>query len=203
MRKAIQRMKIKLITGLGNNQALYNKTRHNLGFKWIDQLAEKEGLNWKKHQHTQGYIAKWQHSSGTIYLFKPGLFMNTNGAPIASCARYHKITTPEILVVYDELDFPPGVIKLRENGSHGGHNGIKDIIQHTKENNFLKLRIGIGKPSTKSQTGNYVLQKPNEEDEKKINTCIDFSINNLHLLLEDKTNKYQQALASCNCSTTE
>ena len=185
---------IKLITGLGNYEEKYFNTRHNVGFMWLDHLAESHALTWHKNQHGTGLITKWTHQNEKIILFKPGLLMNINGGPIQQCAHYHRIEPENILVVYDELDLTVGQIKLKQNGGHNGHNGVRDIQHHLQNKNFYKLRIGIDRPSRES-VSNYVLGKPNATDTEKLKKTIAFSVKNLYYLLKNQENTYHQKLA--------
>ena len=157
-------MNIKLITALGNNQTQYFKTRHNVGFWWIDELVQKHNLTWKTSDHAKGQITKFSHQEQTVILFKPGRLMNINGQPIANCAKYFKIPEQEILLVYDDLDLNPGIIKLKKSEGHGGHNGVRDLQQHINIKEILRLKIGIGRPQNKEDVSRYVLQKPSENE---------------------------------------
>ncbi len=185
---------IKLICALGNNDKRYHNTRHNIGFSWIDKLCVKWGLNWHKSQHGSGFITKWHHEDSPIVLFKPGLLMNINGQPIAQCAQYHHINPENILVVYDELDLKVGQIKLKTEGGHGGHNGIRNLIQHTKQNRFYRLRIGIGRPEFE-EVGHYVLGKIPPAEHAILDKTIDHSIATIEDLLSNRENQYHQTLA--------
>ncbi len=186
---------IKLITALGNNETRYNNTRHNVGFFWLDSLCAKLQLNWHKSHHGNGSIAKWQHNNESIVLFKPGLLMNINGKPIIECAKYHHIDPQQILIVYDELDLAVGQIKLKTDGGHGGHNGVRDFIQHGNQNHFYRLRIGIGRPQYE-EVSHYVLGKIPNEDKSIINKGVELSIDKLNLLINDNEHQYHQELAA-------
>ena len=121
--------------------------------------------------------------------------MNINGQPIAQCAQYHHINPENILVVYDELDLPVGHIKLKTDGGHGGHNGVRNIIQHTKQNTFYRLRIGISRPDYED-VGHYVLNKIPAQDKVLLEKTITHSIHALDSLLDNDENQYHQALAT-------
>lgn len=191
-------MNIRLITALGNNDPKYFKTRHNVGFWWIDQLAHQNNLDWQKSDHGTGSITKLMHEGKTIILFKPGLLMNINGQPIAKCAHYFKIPSNQILLIYDDLDLNVGIIKLKQSEGHGGHNGVRDLQQLINIKEILRLKIGIGKPKSKDQTSNYVLQKPSKSDEDILKKNITQSQENFQLLLSGNINKYQQYIAKIN-----
>ena len=191
-------MNIRLITALGNNDPKYFKTRHNVGFWWIDQLAHQHNLVWQKSDHGTGSITKLIHDGKTIILFKPGLLMNINGQPIAQCAHYFKIPSNQILLIYDDLDLNVGIMKLKHSEGHGGHNGVRNLQQHINIKEILRLKIGIGKPTTKEQTSDYVLQKPNEFDEDTLKKNITQSQKDFQLLLTGNVNTYQQHIAKIN-----
>lgn len=136
---------IRLIVGLGNPGAEYEKTRHNVGFMVLDRLigpaGAESGGTWHKVREWKAEIAR--ATSGLI-LCKPLSYMNLSGRTVGAVARYYKATPAEILVIYDDLDLPLGKLRLRLGGSAGGHNGIKSIIEHLGTQAFPRLRIGIG-----------------------------------------------------------
>lgn len=146
---------IRLIVGLGNPGKKYLKTRHNAGFLLLDYLAEEMGGNFSPESRFFGDLAIV--GSNKVYLLKPNTFMNRSGQSVSSVARYYKIKQEEILVIHDELDFEVGVVKLKFDGGHGGHNGIRDIKAGLGGGNFGRLRVGIGRPIAGSSVSDYVL----------------------------------------------
>ena len=191
-------MKIKLIAALGNHDMRYELTRHNIGFYWINKLADAHNINWKHSTHGKGSIAKLHKEAETILLFKPGRLMNINGKPISECMNYHKISPEELLLVYDDLDLPVGTIKLKKSTGHGGHNGVRNLQNYIDITAIQRLKIGIGKPEKKSQTANYVLQRPSIEEQTLIAQSIAISIKNMHLLLDNKGHQFQEQLTLNN-----
>ena len=134
---------MKLIVGLGNPGKAYVNSRHNLGFQCINQFAREHNITWK------GRRAKARVGNGVVagtfvILAKPSTFMNLSGNSVGPLMRYYKITLSNLLVIYDDLDFPLGTIKLRQGGGSGGHNGIKSIIDHAGSQDFPRIRVGIG-----------------------------------------------------------
>lgn len=146
---------IRLIVGLGNPGPVYNYNRHNVGFYALDKLAESMDIRtWKK-----GFNAAWSDaniSHGKIILLKPMTYMNNSGASVLAAASFYKILPEEMLVIHDELDLPLGKLKIKQGGSHGGHNGIKSI-ESCIGKDFHRLRIGVGHPGNKEQVSSYVL----------------------------------------------
>ncbi|QTS84240.1 aminoacyl-tRNA hydrolase [Coxiella endosymbiont of Amblyomma nuttalli] len=160
---------IKLIVGLGNPGNEYADTRHNTGIWFVETLANQVNHTLQKEDKFHGAITKVNH----CWLLKPSIYMNENGRAVVALARFYKIKSQEILVVHDELDFPVGVIRLKESGGHGGHNGLRNIVEHLKTGNFYRLRIGIGHPEHKDQVIPYVLSTPSENDRVAILSAID------------------------------
>jgi len=151
---------IKLIVGLGNPGQQYEKTRHNAGFLFLDSLAKEFGGSWSNQVRFQGLLAECSVSGDKVMLLKPDTFMNRSGQSVGKIARYYKLHPEEILVVHDELDFNPGVLKLKKDGGHAGHNGLRDIIAHLGSKEFYRLRVGIGRPPAGKVVADFVLSTP-------------------------------------------
>ncbi|MEQ1530863.1 MAG: aminoacyl-tRNA hydrolase [Methylococcales bacterium] len=158
---------IKLIVGLGNPGLQYEKTRHNVGFLFLRELA---GSSWLEESRFQGLLSEYKSANRSVKLLMPQTFMNLSGQSVGKVCRYYKILPQEILVVHDELDFGLGVVKLKKDGGHAGHNGLKDIIAHLSSKEFYRLRIGIGRPPTGSDVANYVLSNPSKKEQELIET---------------------------------
>ncbi|MDF1581963.1 MAG: aminoacyl-tRNA hydrolase [Methyloprofundus sp.] len=148
---------IKLIVGLGNPGQKYSKTRHNAGFLLLDELVYSEGVIFSAQSRFFGELAELSKGGDKVYLLKPATFMNRSGQAVLAVMKYYKILPEEVLVVHDELDFDPGVLKLKLGGGHGGHNGLRDIIAAIGSRNFLRLRVGIGRPQGSQAVADYVL----------------------------------------------
>ncbi len=161
---------IKLIVGLGNPGQEYEKTRHNVGFLFLDYLSSGVWLN---ESRFNGRTSLLKIGSDEIRLLKPMTFMNCSGQSVGNMARYYKIHPEEILIVHDELDFKVGIVKLKKGGGHAGHNGLKDVIAHLNSSNFYRLRIGIDRPSSDHQIANYVLSEPNKFDTESLYRVFD------------------------------
>jgi PTH1 family peptidyl-tRNA hydrolase len=185
---------IKLFVGLGNPGPEYEATRHNAGFWWIDALARelKVGLTPERAYH--GLAARASIGGQGIWLLEPQTFMNLSGKSVAALARFFKIAPEEILVAHDELDFPPGQVKLKRGGSHGGHNGLRDIHAQLGSADYWRLRIGIGHPGVKAEVINWVLKKPAPEQRTLIEAGIAHALKASPALLAGDMDKATQLI---------
>jgi len=159
---------IKMFVGLGNPGPEYEHTRHNVGFWWIDALADRLKARLTAERGYFGLVARTSVQGHTLWLLEPQTFMNASGKSVAALARFYKIRPEEILVVHDELDFSPGQIKLKRGGSHGGHNGLRDIHAQLGASDYWRLRIGIGHPGVKAEVIHWVLGRPAPADRRLI-----------------------------------
>lgn len=166
---------VQLIVGLGNPGAKYERTRHNAGFWFVDELARAHGCTFQGEAKFFGEVARISIDGRDVRLLKPGTYMNESGRAVLALSRFFKVPAEQILVAYDEIDLPPGKVKLKKGGGHGGHNGVRDIISHLQPN-FLRLRIGVGHPGNKSQVTNFVLGVPSRPEEEKIIETIDAAV---------------------------
>jgi len=166
---------IKLIVGLGNPGADYERTRHNAGFWLADEVAHDLGASFTYEKSFAGAIAKARVSGEQVLIAKPQTFMNRSGQCVGALARFYKIEPEAVLVLHDELDLMPGQVKLKLGGGHAGHNGLKDIAAVLSSSNFWRLRIGIGHPRTlnlNQQVADFVLHQPRREDQVLIDSAI-------------------------------
>lgn len=167
---------IRLLVGLGNPGPQYEATRHNAGFWWIDEVARQLGASLAPERAYQGLVARVNRPlagvEGPVWLLQPQTYMNLSGRSVAALARFFKIEPPEILVVHDELDLPPGQMKIKRGGGHAGHNGLKDIQAQLGSPDFWRLRLGIGHPGVKAEVADYVLRKPPAAEREAIEACI-------------------------------
>lgn len=170
-----------LIAGLGNVGAEYENTRHNIGFDIVDHLASTNGAAWKLD--SQAYVAEIKHKGRTLVLIKPTTYMNLSGKAIHYWMQKHKIPRENLLVVVDDLNLEFGLLRMRDTGSDGGHNGLKNIQQVLGGVDYPRLRVGIGNQFHKSQQVDFVLGKwkPEEKEllkstiEKAANACLSFA----------------------------
>src|SRR5574340_209360 len=148
---------IRLIVGLGNPGRQYAATRHNVGFMWVERLAGTEGAALKPEARFHGLAGRLVLDGRELWLLQPQTFMNVSGRAVAAFAHFYRLAPEEVLVVHDELDLPPGTVRLKQGGGHGGHNGLKDIVAHLHTPAFWRLRFGIGHPGEKDRVADYVL----------------------------------------------
>lgn len=187
--------KIKLIVGLGNPGSKYADTRHNAGEWLIERIARRLNLTLKDENKFFGKTAIATISGQDLRLLVPTTFMNLSGKSVGALASFYRILPEEILVIHDELDLPPGSVKLKLGGGHGGHNGLKDIIaQLANSKNFYRLRVGIGHPGDKNLVASYVLSKPSPQDQTLIDKALDEAESCIEILIKDGIDKAMNRL---------
>lgn len=143
---------MKIIVGLGNPGPQYERTRHNVGFRIVDRLAEKWGWRWSERR-ARAILASGTVGTEKVVLAKPLTFMNLSGEAVAELARWYKVSPEDVVIIYDELDLPTGKVRLRTQGSAAGHNGMRDIIAKLHTSDFPRLRVGIGRPKQSQVEG--------------------------------------------------
>ena len=161
-----------LIVGLGNPEEEYSKTRHNMGFNVINKLADEYKIEVKQKKF-QALFGSGMIGKNKVILLKPQTYMNLSGQSVREVVDFYKISIDEILVIYDDMDIEPGKIKIRKKGSSGGHNGIKNIIQEIKTENFSRIRVGIGRTQLKGDDINYVIGAIPKEEISKLEDGIE------------------------------
>ncbi|MFN5515881.1 MAG: aminoacyl-tRNA hydrolase [Cyanobacteriota bacterium] len=150
-------MTLYLMVGLGNPEAKYAKTRHNIGFEVVDRLAEQWEGAWQENRRFQGWVAEAAWQGQKVILLKPSTYMNRSGQAVRAVVDWHKLSPEQVLAIYDDLDLPLGRLRLRLSGSAGGHNGMKSMISHLGTQDFPRLRLGIGKSPDGQETVGHVL----------------------------------------------
>ena len=191
---ALTESPIELIVGLGNPGPAYAQTRHNAGAWFVQQLAASLNVNLKAEKKFAGFCANLEAHGRTYRLLIPATFMNLSGQSVSALVNFYKIPPQAILVAHDELDFPPGIVRIKYAGGHGGHKGISDIIRHLNTPNFYRLRLGIGHPGDRSQVSNYVLNCPPASEMASIKNSIDQVITISDDLLQGKIGNATQHL---------
>ena len=162
-----------LVVGLGNPGARYESTRHNMGFLALDRLAEREKLRFNKLRF-KAWTAEWKLGEDKVLVMKPQTYMNLSGESVGAAARFYKIPADHILVVSDDISLPVGKLRLRSAGSAGGHNGLKNIIQHLGTDAFPRIKVGVGMPEHPDhEMIDWVIGKPQGEEAKTLRAALD------------------------------
>ena len=175
---------LKLIVGLGNPGTEYARTRHNAGFRFVDELARRHGALFRSEPRHRAELARARVGASELWLLKPMNYMNHSGDPVRSVASFYKVPLASILVAYDELDFPAGVVRLRQGGGAAGHNGMRDVIAQMGDG-FWRLCIGIGHPGDRSQVLDYVLGRATAADAQLTEEAIGAAADAMPVLLTE------------------
>ncbi|MBL4774736.1 MAG: aminoacyl-tRNA hydrolase [Mariprofundus sp.] len=154
---------MKLLVGLGNPGNKYEKTRHNIGFRFLDLLAKSEGLRFDAAPRFHANTATWNRSVDKVLLIKPQTFMNNSGESVGALARYYQVDEQDIIVIYDDLDLPSRKLRIKRGGGHGGHNGLRSLHAHLASTDYVRVKIGIDRPAHGDVSG-WVLGKADEAD---------------------------------------
>jgi len=182
---------IHLIVGLGNPGKKYDRTRHNAGFWWVDAVAARHRAAWKKEAKFHGLMTIVDEGAHLFRLLKPDTYMNESGRSVSALQRFFHIDPECLLVVHDELDLPPGTVKLKKGGGTGGHNGLESIVEHLGTKDFWRLRVGIGHPGHKDLVADYVLHEARREEQELIDPPFERS---LDLLAKFASGRLQDAV---------
>lgn len=166
---------MKLFVGLGNPGPKYEKTRHNAGFMAVDEMSRLWGISMSEERKFKGLLGKGTVDGEKVLLLKPLTYMNLSGESVRAVMDFYNVEVDDIVVLYDELDIPAGKIRARQQGSAGGHNGVKSLIQHLKTQNFKRIRIGIDR-HPKIPVVDYVLGRFSESELALVNQGIDQSV---------------------------
>ena len=185
--------KISLIVGLGNPGSEYAQTRHNAGFWYIEQLADRYNISLKNESKYNAITGRGNIEGQDVRLLLPLTYMNRSGQSVVPFAKFYQIPTQSILIAHDELDMNPGVIRLKDGGGHGGHNGLKDIVPHIGAN-FLRLRIGIGHPGSKERVSGHVLGKAPSSEQTLIDQAIAHALQHSKALVNGDTAQAMNAI---------
>ena len=174
---------LKVIAGIGNPGEKYSSTLHNAGFWLVDEIASREKIEFSLEKRFDLQICQVSLSGEDIWLIKPQKFMNLSGGPIGEFLRYFKIPTNEMIVAHDEIDLLPSTVKFKISGGHAGHNGLRDIIRHC-DNDFMRIRIGVGHPGNKDEVIKYVLKNAKKSLRQDINKSIERVIRILPMIIQ-------------------
>ena len=173
-----------IIAGLGNPEDRYAQTLHNAGFWFVDELARRNNTPFRYEKRFDADVCKIEISGEDVWLMKPQSYMNLSGGPVRGMLDYYRLTANELLVAHDEIDLPPGTVRLKKGGGHGGHNGLRDVMQHCGKD-FLRLRLGVGHPGEKDKVTGYVLKRASGDVEAAILRNVDEAADVMSLLVDD------------------
>lgn len=172
-----------LIVGLGNPGPQYEKTRHNVGFMVADALAGRVGSTFSSHKKSNSDIVQARLGSRSVIIAKPRTFMNLSGQPVAALARFFSVDPANVVVVHDELDIDFGSLRLKLGGGEGGHNGLRSISQHLSTKDYLRVRVGVGRPPGRMDPASFVLKPFSAAERKDLGVVVEEAADAAELLL--------------------
>lgn len=182
-----------IIAGLGNPEDRYANTLHNAGFWFVDELARRDGASWNVEKRFDAEVCKIRLAGSDVWLMKPQSYMNNSGQPIRGFLDYYRLSVSALLVAHDEIDLPPGTVRLKMGGGHGGHNGLRDVIRHCGAE-FMRLRLGVGHPGHKDEVTEYVLKNASRDMESAIRANVHEAADVMPLLADQGLNAAMKEL---------
>lgn len=183
-----------LLIGLGNPGDKYEKNRHNVGFMTVDRIAQEYNFPAYKSKF-DGLVTEGRIDGQKVAIIKPQTYMNESGRSAGPFAKFFKVTPNRIIVFYDELDLPPGKLRVKQGGGSGGHNGIKSLDAHLGRQDYWRVRMGIGHPGDKDRVTGHVLGDFSKEENKWLPQWLDIIVSQAPLLLNDKSNDFMTRVA--------
>ena len=177
-----------LVVGLGNPGSKYQGTRHNVGFETVSLLASEAGAEFSEKKW-KARVAKGRIAGNDVLILEPQTFMHLSGQSVGPALSFYKLGTEALIVVHDEVDLPVGAVKLKKGGGHGGHNGLRSLIQHLPDPEFIRVRIGVGRPPPEWDTADYVLSKPGSEERNEIDDAVKFAAKAIEAVIRDGLSK--------------
>ena len=187
---------LRLIVGLGNPGPQYVDTRHNAGFWWVDELARRHGGQLRMEAKFNAETCRIPVAGHDVWLLKPMTYMNHSGQSLIRFLGFYKILPNAILVAHDELDLPPGVVRVKRGGGHGGHKGLRDVMRHLGGGDFLRLRLGIGHPGDSRDVVGYVLRRAPREEQQRLDEALQEAASAFPWLVEGRLQKAMHVLHS-------
>ena len=181
------------IAGLGNPEEGHARTLHNAGFWFVDELARRASGQFRYEKRFDADVCRITLSGDEIWLIKPQSYMNLSGGPVRSALDYYRLSPKRLLVCHDEIDLPPGTVRLKQGGGHGGHNGIRDVMQHCGPD-FMRLRIGVGHPGEATKVTGYVLKRASGDVEQAVETNVAEAMDVMPVLIGDGLNAAMKQL---------
>jgi PTH1 family peptidyl-tRNA hydrolase len=184
---------LSIIAGLGNPEERYERTLHNAGFWFVDELARRAGVAFKYEKRFDAELCRIRIADDEVWLVKPQSYMNLSGGPVRGVLDYYRLSAAKLLVAHDEIDLPPGTVRLKKGGGHGGHNGIRDTLKHCGQD-FMRLRLGVGHPGDKDRVTGYVLKRASGDVEAAVTRNVDEAADVMSLLATDGLNAAMKEL---------
>ena len=184
---------VSVIAGLGNPEERYAQTLHNAGFWMVDEIARRENVSFKYEKRFDADIGRVSIEGNEIWLVKPQSYMNLSGGPIRAVLDYYRLPVENLLVAHDEIDLPPGTVRLKRSGGHGGHNGLRDLIRHCGKD-FMRMRIGVGHPGEKDKVTGYVLKRAASDLEAVLQQSVDAAVDIVPVLVDRGLDEAMKAL---------
>jgi peptidyl-tRNA hydrolase, PTH1 family len=181
-----------VIVGLGNPGPKYDRTRHNVGFLAVDELARRHGITWRGRQ-ARAEVAKGTINGIPVVLAKPQTFMNLSGESVSGLLNWHKVPVSRLIIIYDDMDLPLGSIRVRARGSAGGHNGMKSILQHLRSEEFARLRIGVERPPGAGENIDWVLGHFTKDEQRELQPALNNAVDAVEFWLANGIDKTMNA----------
>jgi len=173
-----------LVVGLGNPGPGYAGNRHNVGQMVLGELVRRSGTALRRHK-TNSLTAAWRRPGSALVLAQPLSFMNLSGGPVAGLLRFHKVPLERLIVIHDELDIPFDRIRLKQGGGHGGHNGLRDIMAAAGAGDFIRVRVGIGRPPGRQDPADFVLRDFNAAERAALPTILADAADAVEQIVDD------------------
>ncbi len=184
-----------IIAGLGNPGDKYTKTRHNIGFEAVNYIADKNDISLSKNKY-QAQFGKGKIDNFPVIIAKPLSYMNRSGAPLRQIADYFNLPPEQMIIIYDDIDLLFGRIKIKENGGHGGHNGVRSIIQTFGTKEISRIKIGVGRPDITNDVSNHVLGRFSSQETDTVNEILPIVSDAVSTIL---SKGITQAMNNFNC----
>jgi PTH1 family peptidyl-tRNA hydrolase len=185
---------ISLIVGLGNPGPEYAQTRHNAGFRFLERLVGETGVVLRQEARFRADCARVMLAGREVWLLAPQTFMNHSGESVQKFAHFYKIAVPGILIVHDEIDLPPGAVRLKIGGGDGGHNGLKDVTEQLGSGEYIRLRLGVGRPDTSAQVVSYVLRRAPIAEQTLLDDAITEALRHIDDIVQGDLQKVMNVL---------
>ena len=179
---------MRLVVGLGNPGREYDDTRHNVGFRIVDKVADRVGTG-VDDKKFKARVGRARIGGDATLLMKPQTFMNLSGESVGPALGFFKLSTDDLIVIHDDLDLPLGKLKLKRGGGHGGHNGLRSLLKHLPDDRFIRVRVGIGRPPPEWDTADYVLSKFRSQEWTAVDSVLATAADAVEAICQDGISK--------------